>query len=643
MKRQISLCLSTLSLAALCCLTSRATANPPAYTITDLGTLGGSSSQALSLNAAGVVAGWSSTLDGPTHAFLFSGGGLLDLGTLPGGSNSFAQGINNAGQVVGYADTGVGFQHAFLYSNGQMQDLGTLPFGRFSSAQAINTLGQIAGNSDTVDGTFHAFLYTGGMMTDLGLLPGGKYSDAYALNDQGQVVGQAATGANANHAFLYSGGTMQDIDSSSSPYSIAYAINNAGQVAGGIESATNKLLYAFVYAGGTMTIVGVSDTVAYGINNLGQVVGSLGLSNGGTGAFLYSGGTLTDLSTTLLPANSGWQLQAAVAINDNGQITGYGFTSAGEQHAFLLTPVPQDTSSPTTTASLSGSQANPNVYVGPVQVTLSATDPDGASDVTATYYQVDGGAVQTYNNPFTVSSTGSHTVNFYSVDKAGNTETTESVTFSVIPPDTSPPTTTASLSGSLISGNLYYGSVQITLSATDQDGAADVAATCYQVDGGATQTYSSPFSVSGLGSHTVTYHSVDHAGNMEAAKSVTFTIRPRYNIVVLYDQTKAVKSGATVPIKIEVCDAGGNNISSSSLSVHATGVVQISTSAPGSLEDSGNSNPDNDFRFDPTVGTSPGGYIFNLKTTGDSTGTYQLNFAVAGDPGVTYSVQFEVK
>ncbi|HLV81468.1 MAG TPA: hypothetical protein VKT32_14375, partial [Chthonomonadaceae bacterium] len=395
MKRRLYVWLSALSLAALCGLTPRATANPPVYTITDLGTLGGYSSQALSLNGAAAVAGWSTTADGFTHAFLYSNGVLQDLGTLPGGSNSYAQGINAAGQVVGYADTPDGFLHGFLYSNGQMQDLGTLPFGRFSNAQAINTAGQIAGNSDTVDGTYHAFLATGGALADLGLLPGGTYSDAYALNDSGQVVGAVTTAAGATHAFFYNGGTLQDIDSPSSPYSIANAINNAGQVAGGVKSASDNLLYAFVYAGGAMTLVGGSDTVASGINNLGQVVGSSGVLNGGTGAFLYSGGTLTDLIATL-PANSGWQLQAATAINDNGQIAGYGVTSAGDQHAFLLTPVPQDTSPPTTTASLSGSSIGANLYYGTVQVTLSATDPDGVSDVAATYYQVDGNAAQAY-------------------------------------------------------------------------------------------------------------------------------------------------------------------------------------------------------------------------------------------------------
>jgi probable HAF family extracellular repeat protein len=39
----------------------------------------------------------------------------------------------------------------------------------------------------------------------------------------------------------------------------------------------------------------------------------------------------------LIPANSGWELQGAVAINIAGQIVGVG-TVNGQQHAFLLTP-----------------------------------------------------------------------------------------------------------------------------------------------------------------------------------------------------------------------------------------------------------------------------------------------------------------
>ena len=55
-----------------------------------------------------------------------------------------------------------------------------------------------------------------------------------------------------------------------------------------------------------------------------------------TSALLYDSGTLYNLND-LIPANSGWTLQAATAINDRGQIAGYGVIN-GQTHAFRLDP-----------------------------------------------------------------------------------------------------------------------------------------------------------------------------------------------------------------------------------------------------------------------------------------------------------------
>jgi len=57
-------------------------------------------------------------------------------------------------------------------------------------------------------------------------------------------------------------------------------------------------------------------------------------------ALLWQNGTMTDLQTQI-PADSGWLLQQADAINDRGQIGGIGLHN-GQIHAFLLTPFPQN-------------------------------------------------------------------------------------------------------------------------------------------------------------------------------------------------------------------------------------------------------------------------------------------------------------
>ena len=77
---------------------------------------------------------------------------------------------------------------------------------------------------------------------------------------------------------------------------------------------------------------------AQSINASGQVVG-YGLVDGNEfeHAFLYSGGTMSDLNSLLAP-DSNWTLDIAEAINSQGDIVGIGTNPAGKSHAFLLTP-----------------------------------------------------------------------------------------------------------------------------------------------------------------------------------------------------------------------------------------------------------------------------------------------------------------
>jgi probable HAF family extracellular repeat protein len=83
---------------------------------------------------------------------------ITDLGTLGGSGPVVAQGINDSGQVVGTSYTASGFFHAFLWQSGSgMQDLGALGGGN-SQANGINDGGQVVGTSSTASGFFHAFL-----------------------------------------------------------------------------------------------------------------------------------------------------------------------------------------------------------------------------------------------------------------------------------------------------------------------------------------------------------------------------------------------------------------------------------------------------------------------------------------------------
>jgi probable HAF family extracellular repeat protein len=314
------------------------------YTCIDLGTLGGSASYAYDINESGQVVGsaYNST-SADQHAFLYSGATMTDLGTF-GGTQSDARGINDAGQIVGSAFTsGNATEHIFLYSGSKMNDLGTLG-GMYAFAGGINSTGQAVGQAINANGDWHAFLYDGSRMNDLGTL-GGSQSYAHDINISGRIVGGAWTIRDAAvHAFSYSGSKMTDLGTlQGGNWSTAYSVNAGGQIAGTATIAGGSYR-AFLYSGSTMANLGTlggTASYAWGINDGGQVVGSAKTAgNAADHAFLFSGSTMIDLNSSIDP-HSGWTLAEAHAINNAGQIVGFGTNALGKTHAFLLTPVPE--------------------------------------------------------------------------------------------------------------------------------------------------------------------------------------------------------------------------------------------------------------------------------------------------------------
>src|ERR1700722_657010 len=193
------------------------------YSVTDLGALLGTgrpTNVASAINASGQVVASSSEFIGGAHtygALLFGNNAVTQLPGLPAPYNFEGQAIaiNNNGQIAGEAGTDAygfdGQDHAILYSGGQVIDLGTLG-GSYSSATGINNNGVVVGESNTsaLSVSSHAFMYQNGIMTDLGTL-GGLNSAANAVNDLGEVVGYSDTSNGSRNAFVYSGGTMMSL------------------------------------------------------------------------------------------------------------------------------------------------------------------------------------------------------------------------------------------------------------------------------------------------------------------------------------------------------------------------------------------------------------------------------------------------
>jgi microsomal dipeptidase-like Zn-dependent dipeptidase len=151
------------------------------------------------------------------------------------------------------------------------------------------------------------------------------------------------------------------------------------------------------------------------------------------------------------------------------------------------------------------------------------------------------------------------------------------------------------------------------------DGGSGLATCAGPVPSGAAVDTAAP------GTKTFTVDATDAVQN-PSSRSVSYDVA--YNVCLLYDATKVKKLGSTVPIKLQACDSGHANLSRPDLAVMATSVVMISGNTSGPLDDSGNANPDANFRYDASLP----GYVFNLKTTGLAPGTWELRFRIAGDP-----------
>ena len=193
----------------------------------------------------------------------------------------------------------------------------------------------------------------------------------------------------------------------------------------------------------------------------------------------------------------------------------YAIDNAGNNNSTSFN-VNIDREVPVLSHSLSGTAGSNNWYTSNVDVTLTATD--ASSGIDAIKYTINGGAEQEYTAPFTISSNGQYTIDFYAIDNAGNTAATSSFTIKI---DSTSPVSSVSLSGTK-EGNVYTTDVTVSISRTDS--MSGIAYTKYRVNGGTWTTYTAPFTLSTDGTYTVDYYSADNAGNTESTKTATFEI-----------------------------------------------------------------------------------------------------------------------
>jgi probable HAF family extracellular repeat protein len=258
--------------------------------------------------------------------------------------------------IVGNSGIPSVVSHAFVYNGGTMSNLGALPGGTGTNAyaSAINNLGQITGGSDvTGDSALHPFLYSDGEMYDLTVLAAGQLAGftnliPNAINDNGWIVGLGTASNGETHAFLAvpvsctttlvaaKGDTAPGLAPATFSVFGSPAIDAAGDVAfraivkGGVTTANNAGIWLYKGANGTLVAhTGDATKPAPGTNNatftkLSDPI----LSSGGALAFtgsLKSGtgnATPTNASGVWLSKNSSTDLVVQISDNAPGTTAG---------------------------------------------------------------------------------------------------------------------------------------------------------------------------------------------------------------------------------------------------------------------------------------------------------------------------------
>ncbi|RAP75791.1 PKD domain-containing protein [Paenibacillus montanisoli] len=142
--------------------------------------------------------------------------------------------------------------------------------------------------------------------------------------------------------------------------------------------------------------------------------------------------------------------------------------------------------------------------------------------------------------------------------------------------DVTAPATTAALSPAVPdgSGGSYLSPVTVTL--TVEDDSSGAAKTEYRVNDGDWETYSAPFTFSADGTYTIAYRSTDNAGNVEAAKQVSFMIGASEIPHAFFNPVTAGKNVALLEERAKVEDVSGNYDSGHS----AENMLRFSASNP---------------------------------------------------------------
>ncbi len=368
------------------------------YEIIDLGKVeGGNNSFAYGLNNSGEAVGFG---NGPiitnedglqfrefsSHALHFINGEVIDLGVLANGSSSLALSINNNGISVGTSDESrtiindngdevtINEDFAVAFQSGAILKLNNLEGYTFTQATGINDNNIVIGlglfdvdPEDQIARAQRGFIYdlsSDSLVANVAALSPEASRQSYPLsiNNNGLIAGWAekeVDGILEARAFwldLQQPEVLNELPTIDTSVTMARDINDNGVIIGFVQSPTNRTRnISFVFDSNSDTELTripffenqFDDSIANAINNNDQIVGQALVSSPSIGqraGYLFENNELKNLND-MIPCDSGWIIDNATNINDNGEIVGFGLRTetvdeqtTTEIRAFKLMP-----------------------------------------------------------------------------------------------------------------------------------------------------------------------------------------------------------------------------------------------------------------------------------------------------------------
>jgi len=202
--------------------------------VRDLGTLDDGGSEADIITSDNAIYGWSSSKKIHIHGVVFQEGGPKDLGVLNGASSQVDAAASNGRYVMTIQEI-AGATKAYLYGGKKPINLGLLTGFRTAMASAMNDTGFITGTDRSDAGLERAFIWHNGNLIPLMPPPGFLDTFGNAINAQGEVAGSASIGASRSRAVVWLNGKPTILPSGKGKDAEAHSINDAGDVVGSVH------------------------------------------------------------------------------------------------------------------------------------------------------------------------------------------------------------------------------------------------------------------------------------------------------------------------------------------------------------------------------------------------------------------------